>query len=245
MKRLSENWITEKNYDLEYKQYILLAYLKEVDNHFKNAKLYPHYNELKYHHKLLTEFAQKTADLFYNFPRNSVGIDVENAKLKYQNEFENPAMIDEINEIVEFSIPKIEGFMEEGNQILDFIEQQVNVEPIGIVPLEKDEGYFLLVDDHHKKMLVYQYHITLFDKSDAAHRKIKARYLMSFKKSFQNTMESIKSTLIGKNQNLPNPATFSIESSIPLPLNETYLPIAKMMLARHIDWEGDQKNLVN
>jgi hypothetical protein len=245
MKRLSENWVTEKNNDKEYKQYILLAYLKEVEKHFRNTKLYPHYPELKYHHKLLTEFAQNTTDLLLNFPQKPVGMDLEKYSLAYENEIENPKMINEINEIVEFSIPKIENFLEEGNQILDFIEQRVNVEPIGIVPLEKDEGYFLLVDHSHEKMLVYQYHITLFDKSDAAHRKIKTRYMMSFKKTYRNTMESIKSTLIGKNQSLPNPATFSIESSMPLPLNETYLPIAKMMLAQHIDGKDDQQNLVN
>ena len=144
MKSLSENWITEKNNDKEYKQYILLAYLKEVERHFRNTKLYPYYPELKHHYKLLTEFAQNTTDLLLNFPKKPVGMDLEKFSLAYENEIENPKMINEINEIVEFSIPKIENFMEEGNQILDFIEQQVYVEPIGIVPLEKDEGYFLL-----------------------------------------------------------------------------------------------------
>lgn len=245
MKRLSKNWITEKHLDKEYKQYVLLAYLQEVEKQFSKTKLYPHYNELKYHHKLLSEIDEKTTELFSSFPKKSVGINWENLSLKYLSEIKEPKLMNEIKEIIEFSIPKIENFMLEGNQILEFIENQVCVSPIGIVPLERDEGYFFLGDSDRNKVLVYQYHITLFDKADAPHRKIKAHYKMSFRKSYLNTRESIKSTLIDQNRELPNPATFAIDCSLSLPINETYLPIAKMMLARHIDWGQDHHQHIN
>ena len=41
MPKLSKDWITEKHIDFEYKKYVLLAYLQEVEKHFEMTSLYP------------------------------------------------------------------------------------------------------------------------------------------------------------------------------------------------------------
>jgi hypothetical protein len=41
MADLNKNWLTEKYIDFEYKKYVLLAWLQEVNNNFQDQKLYP------------------------------------------------------------------------------------------------------------------------------------------------------------------------------------------------------------
>ena len=50
MDKLSENWITEKHIDLEYKRYVLLAYLQHVSEQFEEVRLYPALSELVNHY---------------------------------------------------------------------------------------------------------------------------------------------------------------------------------------------------
>ena len=76
MMKLSENWITEKLVDLEYKQYILLAYLKEIKKEFQLNKLFPHFEDLKMHHQMLQEIECKTDTLFNCFP---ILLDIESS----------------------------------------------------------------------------------------------------------------------------------------------------------------------
>jgi hypothetical protein len=49
-----------------------------------------------------------------------------------------------------------------------------------------------------------------------------------------NTYENIKAELIKAKIDLPNPAVYSIETELKLPMEETLLPIAKRSLVRYI-----------
>ena len=53
MGTLSENWLTEDIMDFEYKKYIVLGYLQNVETHFNEQKLYPDFAELIAHYKNL------------------------------------------------------------------------------------------------------------------------------------------------------------------------------------------------
>ena len=51
MKKLSPDWITEKHIDFEYKKYVLLAYLQEVNMNFEKTHLYPFLADLVDHYR--------------------------------------------------------------------------------------------------------------------------------------------------------------------------------------------------
>jgi hypothetical protein len=58
-----------------------------------------------------------------------------------------------------------------------------------------------------------------------------------------NTAESIKRDVIRNLKRLPNPATYFIETDLSIPLLESYLPIAKMMLVKYVsDANADMIN---
>ena len=140
----------------------------------------------------------------------------------------------EVEEIVNFALPKIKEELDSGRELYDFVENQLKIYPIGILPLNSDAGYMFIDNGKHSDTKVFTYEITLFTGSNEKYRAIKTQLIDTYIKQFSNTYENIKHDLIKKNKNLPNPATFLISSQHTFPLYETLLPIAKRSLVRMI-----------
>ena len=107
-------WYLESPIDFEHKQYILLSYLQKVDDSFLYKKLSPHYLHME---KMIIEmlnFQNSLFDIRKKFDKERYVFFVENPKL----EGENNELIDEINNIVEFSLPQVKTRLELGKFIL-------------------------------------------------------------------------------------------------------------------------------
>ena len=63
---LHSDWITEKHIDFEYQSYLLLGYLKAVDDSFNKSKLYPYLPELIGHHQNLLQLKNEKKMLAEN-----------------------------------------------------------------------------------------------------------------------------------------------------------------------------------
>ena len=234
MKNLNKNWITEKHIDLEYKRYVLLAWLNEVNHNFDKNILYPFYSELKEHHKQLIFLQESTQSIFEGFTERAKSIDWQSHNIIYEKTIDNDRLMQEIKAIINYSIPQIEHYLNEGRKIYCFIEDHLHIDPIGVIPLYPGEGYLLLKNGNNNQTRVYEYKITLFNKPDDKFKHVQTRYVRSYKKNFINTLESIKSDLIRGNKELPNPATYAVETEMALPVNETFLPIAKRVLVKYV-----------
>lgn len=233
MAGLSKNWITEKHIDFEYKKYILLAYLNEVSQSFDENRLYPWLSELIEHYRQLAAIRDNKNNIANSFPKRMNSVDLEKFKITYDRIIEDDNLMAEIESIVNFSIPQFEFHLEEGKKIYDMIEEQLHIYPVGLIPLYPNEGYMML-NDNSGDTKVYEYQITLFEQPQEKYRGISTRFVDSFKRSITNTFESIKNELIRIKRDMPNPATYVIESEISIPHEETFLPIAKRMLVKHI-----------
>jgi hypothetical protein len=60
------------------------------------------------------------------------------------------------------------------------------------------------------------------------------QYINAFENTLRNTYENIKRDLIDFNRQLPNPATYVIESELTLPIDDTLLPLAKRSLVKFL-----------
>ncbi len=96
------------------------------------------------------------------------------------------------------------------------------------------EGYLLLKDVGENKVKAYQYNITIFNGPHENYRAVYTDFIDEYRCTYTNTFEHIKLDLIRHHKDLPNPATYAIDTNITIPLQETYLPIAKRMLVRYI-----------
>lgn len=234
MEKLNENWITQDHIDFEYKKYILLAYLQSVSASFDETRLYPSLSELVSHYRNVTALRDQKTQLYNQFPGRILQADFKNFKLIYEKLCEDDKLMQELQSIIEFSIPQFLRLLNEGKKIYDFIESQINIYPVGIVPIRYDEGYLFLRSGKNASTRVYEYQITIFDQPDDRYRAIAMHYITSYEKTICNTYEKIKHDLLMYNRNFPNPATYVIETELVLPIEDTLLPLAKRSLVKYI-----------
>ena len=233
MESLNKNWITEYQIDFEYKKYILLAYLQHVSNNFTEYRLYPYLSDLVEHYRNLKSLKDNKQHLYNMFPERMKGADLEQFRLISEKIVEDDSLMQEIESILDFSIPQMETYLKEGKKIYDFIEERLKVFPIGVIPLNSESGYVMLKDTAPETK-VYEFHISIFENPIEKYRGIHLAYLKSYEKSLMNTFEAIKSDLLSFNRNLPNPATYVIETDMNIPFDETFLPLAKRTLVKWI-----------
>lgn len=234
MEKLNENWITENHIDFEYKKYLLLAYLQHVSEKFEETRLYPALSELVSHYRNVISLRDTRKNLLDSFPGTLTQADFTSFKLVYEKLAEDDKLMQEIESIIEFSIPQFQFYLAEGKKIYDFIESQIKIFPVGIMPIHTDAGYLFLRCGEDSDTKVYEYVITIFDQPDERYRAISLQYITSYEKTLRNTYENIKHDLVMYNRNLPNPATYVIESELLVPLEDTFLPLAKRSLVKYL-----------
>ncbi len=234
MESLSKNWITEHHIDFEYKKYMLLAYLQSVSDNFTEHRLYPFLSDLVEHYRNLKVLKDNKKNLYESFVGRAKAVDFEQFKIIYEKLAEDDSLIQEIETIIDYSIPQMEIYLKEGKKLYDFIEEHLKVFSVGIVPLNNESGYLFLKQGLNSDTKVYEYHISIFENPSERYRGIHTQYVASYEKGLLNTFESIKSDLLLYNKNLPNPATYVIESEMIIPFEETFLPMAKRTLVKRV-----------
>jgi len=122
----------------------------------------------------------------------------------------------------------------DGSSIYQTVEGSLNIEPIGLMPLRNDEGYFFLKFDNEPDTRVYRFQVTIFENAEEKYRGIHTEYIDTVQKRVSNTFESLKLDIIKRYAVLPNPATFYVESKLKCAIEETVLPIAKRALVKHL-----------
>lgn len=234
MKKLNDNWITEKHIDFEYKKYVLLAYLQQVSEHFTETKLYPSLSELVQHYRNVIQLRDNKKNIYERFPQSLSRADLENLKLIYERMLNDDEIMHEIETIIDYSIPQFEKYLSEGKKMYEYIESNLNIFPVGIMPLHASEGYIMLKDGSANAARVYEYQVTIFENPDERFRGISVQYMNTYEMGLLGSYESIKHDLIRYNRRLPNPAAYVIETELVLPWDETFLPLAKRCIVKYI-----------
>lgn len=232
--KLNKDWLTHGLMDFEYKKYLLLAYLKEIQSFFDEKKLYPFLTELIFHYNNLIRLKENKSLLYENFPKQLSKADFEKLKLSYQHIVQDSDLMKVLEEIICFSIPRFEEGLNLGADIFEEVASHIVIEPIGIAPLVNDEGYLFICEAKSNSIHIFQYHIASFKLSDEQCKGIHTEYLRTMECNLVNTLEKIKVELIKTHKKFPNPATFAAFSKIQYPLNETLLPITKRKLMQQI-----------
>jgi len=235
MAELKNDWLTEGLIDFEFKKYVLLAYLQEVRQNFRITRLYPFLSDLIFHYKNLRSIQENQKIIFEKFPRIIKKADFEKLKLSYEKIIKDDDIMKEIEDIVFFAIDEILRALKEGKEIYDFVEEHVDLIPVGLSSLYKDEGYMLIDKKPENEVKVYRYQITIFEGPEEKFRGVHTTLIDQFEKSIVSTYEQIKLNLIRKHKELPNPATYLVDTKFAFPLNETLLPVAKRLLVKEVN----------
>jgi len=237
MKNLSETWFAEGYIDFELKKYTLLAYLQQVNRYFNESKLYPQLADVIFHYNNLVAFRENKKFLQEHFPKKLTGVQMEKLQFLYEQMVEDDELMKELEQIINYSTSTIKKTINSGTEIYEFIEDKLVITPIGLVPLDTNEGYFFL-SSGRKNTRVYYYRLSFFEKHDEKYRSIRTAYIDNQRRSMTNTYETIKADLIRYRNELPNPAVYAVEIDLNFPYNETLLPIAKRSLVKYISQQA-------
>ncbi|HEV2354043.1 MAG TPA: hypothetical protein VGR89_07360 [Puia sp.] len=234
MKTLSETWFADGYIDFELKKYTLLAYLQEIHRHFNENKLYPQLADIIFHYNNLAAFRENKKYLQEQFPKKLTGVQLEKLQILFEQMVGDDELMQELEEIINFASDEIQRTITNGTEIYEFVEEKLVIFPVGLVPLESNEGYFFLSEGGRSNTRVYRYRLSFFEKHDEKYRSIRTEYIDTWARNLVNTYENIKSELIRTKQGIPNPAVYSIETDLAFPVDETLLPVAKRSLVRYI-----------
>ncbi len=229
METLSENWITENLIDFEYKKYVLLGYLQKVKTHFNEQKLYPDFAELIAHYKNLISLKNNTYSLENGFKKNIKGFDFQSMTLVYENTIDDESL-SELKQIIAFSEPLFIDELKNGKMIFDFAEQHISTDHIGILPIYKKEGYFILCPYQSKQVQVYNYNFSKINLLKQEVLGLNCSYFSTYTVSLSKPIDKLKLDIIDANPQLPNPAVYLFKANAKLPEEETFLPVAKRLL---------------
>ncbi len=234
MKNLSETWFAEGYIDFELKKYTLLAYLQQVNTCFHENKLYPQLADVIFHYNNLFQFRRNKEFLQQQFPRRLSQVDLQRLTLLYEAMIADDGVMQELEDIIHFSLNQFKSTIEGGTELYEFVENRMEISPVGIVPLDTQEGYFFLRDGNSSETKVYEYRLMFFEKQSSKYRSIRSSYVSSWQGSIVNTCERIKAELVRNRSYMPNPAVYNIQTALAFPVEETLLPIARRFLVRYI-----------
>lgn len=213
--------------DDELERYRLLAYLQRVDSSYRDHKLYPWLDELVLRVAQLFELRKQAGRIRDHLTGDVVGLDLMRQRLIRQVA-DTPAYWALVERSIARVLPALQQARERGEELREELSGHIQVESIGLIPLDLHEGWLLL--RQHDRALVYAYSLPLVREPAAPqkHRHIRTRYHATWTLDLGTTYEHIKAELV-RSGPLPNPATFAFESDISLPRIETFLPLAKQI----------------
>ncbi len=229
--RLTLNLFTKVQDDYEKRQYIILAELKKISEEFQYYKVYPHLSRLVELRNTLQDVIARLSDLRSKFPKRVSKIDWVNRTIEHEVVFVDGTDLSAVEKLINWSLPQIERVIHEGVAIYEYVEQELTVEHVGILPNYRDEGYFFVPDNRHKKLKLFRFELSIFKSSEDEYRSLKTRFLKALKQGVvQLSPGSIKLDLIREEKELPNPATYAFDTSLDFPFDQTILPVAKRKL---------------
>jgi hypothetical protein len=231
---LSDTWFMEGYIDYELQKYRLLAYLQDVKKNFSATRLYPQLAEVIAHYNNLLSYRANKQLLKDAFPKRLANIAPERMELVYEQLISDNSLIQELDEIISFAIGGMRETITEGAAIYELIEKQMTIEPVGIVPIYKNEGYALMHCTGNTDVNVYHYTVSIFDNKDARYRALRMQHIDTRTKTLANTWEQMKIDIVRDIRTLPNPAVYVVELPLHVPFYETLLPITKRTLVRYL-----------
>jgi hypothetical protein len=217
---------------------VLLAYLKTVKNSFGRVELYPFMGDLVFHYRNLLAVKENKTLLKESFPKEISLEDFKKLEISYRQMIEDDAVMGELENIIDFSIPKIKDSLQEGSVIYEYVESQCEIEPIGVTPLYSKEGYLFVTQPPENETNIYRYQISIYEQSHEVLRSLNTTFIESVSRNMGNTYERIKLDLVKRFRDLPNPATYLILSRTKFPFTETLMPVAKRLFVKHISKEA-------
>jgi hypothetical protein len=218
-------------HDVEAAQYRFLGHLQEVREAFSRNVIYPYLGELIALHKTLESVIGKFDELRCAAPGRLVGVDLEAHRLIYERTDMGVDRLDDLEQLLVWAVPHVRAAIEEGRTIFEFVDENLRLEEVGIIPSYVEEGYLMIPDRAESRLHIVRYRLSIFSGADERYRTLRTTHVKTIPQGLVASSPTvIKMDLMSENKELPNPATFLLETDLDFPYKETVLPVAKRKL---------------
>lgn len=232
---LSLDLFTQVHSDVEKRQYRIMAALKEIADDYRRNRIYPHLAHLAGLHNTLEDIRTRLADLRSKFPKRIKKIDFVNREIEHEIVFVDGSDVAKVEELIEWALPLIKARIEEGKTIYEYVDEEIRISEVGIVPHYRDEGYFFVPDNEEARLVLFQYEMSIFHSAEDRYRSLKTRFLKEVEQDrVLLSPNSIKLELIRERRELPNPATYEFQTELQFPFRETIFPVVKRKLMQQL-----------
>lgn len=233
--KLTLDLFTQVQSDVEMRQYKVLAILKSMSDDFQRNRIYPHLSHLIGIYRTLNDISNRLKDLRSKFPKRIKKIDFVNQEIEHEVVFVDGSDVQQVEELIEWALPYIQAKIEEGKTIYEFVHDEIKLEEVGIIPNYIDEGYFFVPDNTDSKLLLFQYEVSIFRSAQDKYRSLKTDFLKALEQGRALiSPNAIKLDLMDEFKKMPNPATYSFQTTLDFPFNETIFPVVKRKLMQQL-----------
>ena len=235
MAALDLEMFTNGVHDMEGARYRILAAINSAATQFRKNNLYPGLADAIELVSILDTIKDNREQYTSVLPSKLTGVDFENKALKFDTVKAEPETVDKMFELIEWAMPPLRTLTDEGVAMFDFVNQNLSLDVVGLMPMYKDEGYAFIPDRRDKKFHVLRYELSLYSHDDDSYRAMKTTEVESNELSeIIEPPEDVKLRLVEAYSDLPNPATYLFDTELDFPFEETILPVAKRKLMKEL-----------
>lgn len=227
--------------DVERTQYQILAGLQKAQAAFDEQRVYPHLGRLVKLHRGLMTVLERTENFRTPETGRITGIDWDEESLTYEwPELEDTEM-SIVEDLIRWALPQIRTAIEEGRAVYEHVEDNTELEMVGIVPSYLQEGYLMVPDREADVVHVLRYEFSTIHEEGEKHRALRTVHCKTVAQDGVDVHpSSIKLDLLEERRDLPNPATYFSNTDLDVPYQETLLPVVKRRLIRRLASEMGQ-----
>ena len=238
MQPLSLELFTRAVDDVERTQYQILAGLKRAYTAFEEQRVYPHLGRLVKLHGTLMTVLTRTEEFRTPETGRITGINWEEKSLSYEwPELEDTEMA-VVEDLIRWALPHIRETIEEGRSVYEHVEDNMELETVGIVPSYLQEGYLMVPERKTDELHVLRYQLSMIQEEGENHRALRTVHLKTVEQGGVDVHPSnVKLDLLEERRDLPNPATYFSNTGLDVPYEPTLLPVVKRRLIRHLSEE--------
>ena len=131
---LTLDLFTKVNDDFEKRQYLILSELQKISSEFQYYKIYPHLSQLIELRKTLLEIIERLSDLRNKFPKRIGKIDWVNQTIEHDVVFIDGTDLSAVEDLINWAVPELERVIHEGISIHEYVENDLSIEHVGILP---------------------------------------------------------------------------------------------------------------
>ena len=222
--------------DEEKARYLIQAELAAIRDHLRRRRLYPHLSRLVALRKLLVEIRTRFDELTAGLPDAMTAIDWESAEIRHQARFVPEGGLGAMHRLVVWVMPRLDELIEEGAAVHEFVESNMSLQQVGILPEYRQEGYMIIPDNRREHLNVFRFGVGLLPGGGATYKALKTRFLegRKIRGGALPTLNAIKLDLIRRERELPNPATYFADTQLDFSFHQTILPVARRLLMARI-----------